>query len=252
MLYAGGRFNAASGASATNVARWNGAAWTPLAGGVSGRASTIVRFRPPPVSALLLDGGDLIVGGDFAKAGDVAATNLARWNGTGWSPVGDGVTGRIALAPPPAVRTLLRDGNELLVAGSFVQAGEVPASGLAGWNGTNWSAVNSGSTTPVEIAALARHSEQLFVGGRFQTAGGRPAADFSILHDQPILLIARQGSAIEIAWPGAGPDAFLVSAETLSMPVWRPVTNMVLLPGGEAATIPIRSNGNEFFRLRLP
>ena len=46
--------------------------------------------------------------------------------------------------------------------------------------------------------------------------------------------------------------AFLVSAGTLSMPVWRPVTNGVLFPGGEAAHIPIRSNQNEFFRLRLP
>jgi len=252
ILYAGGRFNTASGANATNVARWNGAAWTPLGGGLSGRASTIVRFRPPPVSALLLDGGDLIVGGDFAKAGDVAATNLARWNGTGWSPVGDGVTGRVALAPPPAVRSLLRNGDELLVAGSFVQAGEVPASGLAGWNGTNWSAVNSGSTAPVEIAALARQSGHLFVGGRFQTVGGRAAVDFSILHDRPFLLMARRGGAVEIAWPGAGPDAFLVSAETISTPVWRPVTNMVLLPGGEAATVPLRSNQTEFFRLRLP
>jgi hypothetical protein len=252
VLYAGGRFSAASGANATNVARWNGSAWTPLGGGVSGRASTIVRFRPPPVSALLLDGGDLIVGGDFAKAGSVAATNLARWNGTEWSAVGDGVTGRVALAPPPAVRALLRDGDELLVAGSFVQAGEVAASGLAGWNGANWSSVNFGSTSPVEIASLARHSGQLFVGGRFQTVGGRPAANFSILHDQPFLLIARRGSAVEIAWPGAGPDAFLVSAETLSTPVWRPVTNLVLLPGGEAAIVPIRSKRNEFFRLRLP
>jgi len=251
-LYAGGRFNAASGANATNVARWNGAAWTPLTGGLSGRASTVVRFRPPPVSALLLDGGDLFVGGDFAKAGNAAATNLARWNGTEWFPVGEGVTGRSALAPPPAVRAFLKNSNELLVAGSFVQAGDVPANGLAAWDGTNWSSLASGSTTPVEIAALARRSGQLFVGGRFQNVGGRPAANFSILHDQPFLLIARRGSAVEIAWPGAGSAAFLISAETLPAAVWRPVTNMVLLPGGEAAVIPIRSNRNEFFRLQLP
>jgi len=252
ILYAGGRFSAASGANATNVASWNGTVWTALAGGVSGRASTIVRFRPPPVSALLLDGGDLIVGGDFAKAGSVGATNLARWNGTDWFPVGGGVVGRVALAPPPAVRALLRDGNELLVGGSFVQAGAIPVSGLAGWDGANWSSATSASTTPVEIAALARQSNQLYVGGRFQTVGGRPAANFSILYDRPILLITRRGSAIEIAWPGAGSNAFLVSAGTLSMPVWRPVTNGVLFPGGEAAHIPIRSNQNEFFRLRLP
>lgn len=251
ILYAGGRFSAASGAHATNVARWNGTAWAPLGSGVSGRSSTIIRFSPPPVSALLIDGGDLIVGGDFAKAGGVAATNLARWNGTNWFPVGDGVVGRVALAPPPAVRALRRDGNELLVGGSFVKAGEVPASGLAAWNGTNWTSLNSGST-PLEIAALARQSGQLYVGGRFQIVGGRPAANFSILHDRPFLLIARRGATVEISWPGAGTNAFLVSAERLPAPVWRPVTNGVLLPGGEAAIIPIRSNRNEFFRLQRP
>jgi hypothetical protein len=253
VLYAGGRFNAAGGTRATNVARWNAGAWTSLGNGVSGIASTFVRFRPPPVSALLLDGGDLIVGGDFAKAGVAAATNLARWNGTEWSAVGGGVTGRIAMAPPPAVRALLRDGDGLLVAGSFVRAGEVPASGLARWDGTNWSALNSTSSIPVEMAAVARRGGQLFVGGRFQTAGGKPAANFSILHDSPILRINRLGDAVEIAWPGAGPSGSLLSAGTLSAPVvWSPVTNMVLLPGGEAAVIPIQSNRNEFFRLRLP
>jgi len=252
ILYAGGRFSAASGAHATNVARWQAGAWTPLGSGVSGLASPIIRVRPPPVSALLLDGRDLIVGGDFARAGSVAATNLARWNGTNWFPVGRGVTGRVALAPPPAVRALLRDGEELLVAGSFVRAGEVQASGLAGWNGTNWTSLNSGSATPVEMAALARQGGQLFVGGRFQTAGGKPAANFSIRYDQPVLRIVRRGDEVLIAWPGAGPDAFLVSAETLPAPVWRRVTNLVLLPGGEAAIIPIDSNRNTFFRLQRP
>src|SRR5262245_18488183 len=113
VLYAGGRFNAASGVSATNVARWSGTAWTSLGGGVGGQASPIIRVRPPPGSALLLHGADLFVGGDFANAGGVAATNLARWNGTAWSAVGRGVTGRVMLAPPPAVRAFLKDGRDL-------------------------------------------------------------------------------------------------------------------------------------------
>ena len=182
----------------------------------------------------------------------MAATNLARWNGTNWFSVGDGVLGRLALAPPPAVRAFLSDGSQLLVAGSFVKAGNVPAGGLAAWNGTNWSSVNPVSPTPVEIAALARQSGQLFVGGRFDIVGGRPAANFSIRHDRPFLLISRRGAAVEIAWPGAGPNAFLVSADRLPAPIWRPVTNAVLLPGGESARIPIRTNRNEFFRLQLP
>src|SRR5262249_2274040 len=135
-LYAGGRFNGASGANATNIARWNGAAWTPLGGGVSGRSSTIIRFRPPPVSALLLAGGDLVVGGGFAEGGGGAPPNRGGGKGRGGPPGGGGVPGRLRLSPPPAVRAFLKDGTELMVAGSFVQAGNVPASGLAAWDGT--------------------------------------------------------------------------------------------------------------------
>ena len=192
------------------------------------------------------------MGGDFANAGGVAATNLARWNGTSWSPVGGGVSGRITLAPPPAVRVFLRVSNELLVAGSFVKAGAVPANGLVAWDGTNWSSLNPVATPLVEIGALAWQNGQLFVGGRFQFVGERPAANFSILHDRPFLLIARRGSMLEIAWPGAGSDGILLSADKVPTSVWRPVTNQVLLPTGEAALVPIRSNRNEFFRLQLP
>jgi hypothetical protein len=36
--------------------------------------------------------GDLYAGGYFVQAGGVAASHLAKWNGTAWSPLGTGIS----------------------------------------------------------------------------------------------------------------------------------------------------------------
>ncbi|MFK7741176.1 MAG: hypothetical protein AB8H80_12730 [Planctomycetota bacterium] len=40
----------------------------------------------------LLPNGDAVVGGRFDAIGGISAASVARWNGSSWSPVGDGVT----------------------------------------------------------------------------------------------------------------------------------------------------------------
>jgi hypothetical protein len=82
-LFAGGLFNRAGGQAANYVACWDGAAWHPLAEGLSG---------PPPyraehiqVNALaLVDNDQLFVGGNFDHAGEFPSVNMALWS---WRPV---------------------------------------------------------------------------------------------------------------------------------------------------------------------
>jgi hypothetical protein len=86
-LYAGGQFTSAGGVSVNNLARWDGVAWSDVGGGVSGGGNAEVR------ALTVLDDGYgpvLYVGGRFTSAGGVATSNVARWNGTNWSPVGAG------------------------------------------------------------------------------------------------------------------------------------------------------------------
>lgn len=78
------------------------------------------RFGPPgingPVYALALVGNDLYVGGAFSIAGNAIANNLARWDGTTWSSVGDdGVSG--------PVYCLTVDGNDMFIGGQFLSGG---------------------------------------------------------------------------------------------------------------------------------
>src|SRR5216110_2660664 len=65
-LYAGGFFQSAGGQSTAHVARWDGAQWSQLGGGVSGEVRALQSFDDGTGSALY-------VGGVFATAGGVAA-----------------------------------------------------------------------------------------------------------------------------------------------------------------------------------
>jgi hypothetical protein len=68
-------------------------------------------------------------------------------------------------------------GPALYVGGSFSSAGGVPATGIARWNGSAWSALGSG--VGGSVFALAVHDDggglALYAGGFFFTDGGGPA-----------------------------------------------------------------------------
>ena len=82
VVYAGGNFTTAGGATANNIAKWDGttSSWSALGTGVDGI-----------VYALAVDpDGNLYAGGGFTTAGGVAAKNVAKWDGTtsSWSSPG--------------------------------------------------------------------------------------------------------------------------------------------------------------------
>jgi len=97
-LYVGGNFVTIGGVAATSrIAKWNGAQWFPVGGGMGGG-----QFFG--VSALEVFDDGLGVGpalyasGGFTTAGGVAAGGLAKWSGGAWSPLGSGIYGVNALA----------------------------------------------------------------------------------------------------------------------------------------------------------
>lgn len=86
-LFAGGQFSTAGGVAVCGIARWDGLSWHDVGGGVSsaGEAGAINKF-------LIHDDGNgpaLYAGGMFDVAGSVTATNVAVWDGTTWSTLGD-------------------------------------------------------------------------------------------------------------------------------------------------------------------
>ena len=147
-LVVGGRFATAGGTPCSNIARWDGATWNSLGTGIPGPGPF---ENYTPVRALTVDpAGTLWVGGDFASAGGVPCANIARWNGTTWSPVGPGLTA--AVASQTSVRGVTGLGvlpsGQVAAIGPFDTSGAssfgAPLGGAARWNGVFWERIGGG------------------------------------------------------------------------------------------------------------
>jgi hypothetical protein len=165
-LYVVGGFNVADpfGAAipADQIAMWNGATWQPVGNGLGPVGLSGIGAQP---TALEVYDGELYAGGFLRLDYGSPADSLARWDGVEWQGVG----GAFLTAGGDVGRThamVVFDGK-LYVGGTFATApGGVVASNLAGWDGSNWSAVGGG--VDGEVWSLAVHDGALYAGGRFE------------------------------------------------------------------------------------
>ena len=164
-LIAGGFFNSAGGTMVSNIARWNGAVWQPLAAGTAGSAGT--------VGALTIHGGNLIAGGFFASAGGIAVTNVARWDGS--------VLERAHARGQQdhGVRVLLSHGGELFAASTLwalpsglTQESPVGTGPRGNPSGRRSPREHISGTVRMGIYSLASDHGAVLVGGCFPSAGG--------------------------------------------------------------------------------
>lgn len=172
-LYCAGRFTQAGGVDVRNIARWDGASFSPLGSGIhfpngsspDGEGKALAVFDDGT-------GPALFVGGFFSVAGGGAASHVAKWNGAAWSALGSGVDDE--------VRALLvfddGSGSALYAAGEFTSAGGAPALGVARWNGTSWSALGTGIAGTGNALAVfdGGGGPELHAGGTFHLGGGPP------------------------------------------------------------------------------
>lgn len=181
-LDVGGDFTGAGGdTSADFIARWDGASWSALGSNGSGGGAL-----SDYVFALAVSGPDLYVGGQFLNAAGIPTADLlAMWDGDTWSALSDNGHGNGALGDPARydqVSSLAMAGPDLYVGGSFLNAaGNARADKVAKWDGIHWSALGSNGhgngALNNNVHALLALGSDLFVGGEFLNAGGRPKAD---------------------------------------------------------------------------
>lgn len=100
------------------VMRWSQETWSRL----GDRFASTVGGGPASVDAVLSHKGRLIVGGNFGAIGERAISSLAEWDGTRWVALPDPVDG--------PVRGLASRGDQIVVVGSFQQAGTVRSPGI--------------------------------------------------------------------------------------------------------------------------
>jgi len=172
-IYVAGGFTSAGGVPANNIAKWNGHEWSALGDGVNGR-----------VNALTVCGDDLYVGGGFSQAGGNTARNIAKWNAKDktWSPLGAGVDG--------GVTALASDGHVVYVSGGFFYVDEMQAGFIVKWDPAKscWSLVGSrrhaeGGDVNGPVFSMLNRGNEVYLGGKFSRAGGKPSQLFAIWHE---------------------------------------------------------------------
>lgn len=182
-LFAGGSFTSVAGPGAAgHVARWDGVGWSTLGTGPdNGVDDTVFDLAVFTETA----GAALFVGGAFDTAqGGVASPGIARWRTLAWSSVAGGVTFAGGAGGFVYSMNVYDDGNgeQLVVGGHFGYAGAVPATRLARWSGTAWSAQfgTSSAGADREVFAVGAMGGELLVGGSFLTIGGTRASRIAV------------------------------------------------------------------------
>jgi hypothetical protein len=112
--------------------------------------------------------GNLYAAGWFKRAGDVEANGIARWDGSSWSALGNGLNmgGAVEVG---------KDG-EIFATGMFF----IPPDSftftqyIAMWDGSTWNPLGEGVDNFVS-ALVVDPEGNLFASGDFTSAGGMPA-----------------------------------------------------------------------------
>lgn len=164
-LVAGGGFTRSGGVTVNRIARFDGTAWTGFGAGVGGD------FFPSVYTLAEFD-GQLFAGGNFDVIGGRSISAIARWNGTEWETVGGGVGGAFGL---PSVESLMVFEGRLIAGGGFTQAGGVPVSFIAAWDGGSWEQVGGGLSGP--SFAMTTFQDELVSAGVFTVGGGASLDD---------------------------------------------------------------------------
>jgi hypothetical protein len=207
-LVAGGEFTFAGSVTARRIARWNGAAWSPMASGMTDG------FAPIVYDLASLPNGDVIAGGRFTSAGGVPANNIARWNGSSWSPLGAGIGGF-----PSIVFALAAMPNGELAAGGFFDlAGDLASPYFARYSFTGAPTVSL-SPSPRTIAP-----------GQMLTLTATPANGYANVSVQ------WQRDGVNITDGPAGASAALTSPTSASTATLT-ITNAAATDSGEYTAV---------------
>jgi hypothetical protein len=165
-LVAGGDFETIDGVPAKHIAVHDATGWRPLGAGIHSQDP----HSPDEssVRCLAWHNGELYVAGDFEMAGGVLAKNVARWNGSEWSALGDGFPENQYWSS--TVWALASYNGDLYAGGEFARVGGSPGDAIARWDGASWTQPGQGANDAVETLAVFEGS--LYAGGFFSEMDG--------------------------------------------------------------------------------
>jgi trimeric autotransporter adhesin len=284
-LYVAGQFEEVGAVHAKNIAFWNGSTWNAVGQGLTGEAPAHFICRGMTnVAALVFFKGDLIAAGSFTRSADLPLNNIARWDGYKWSPLALGIPGTayncFYQGQYIPVTALTASEDAVYVGGMFPSVGTVPASLVAKWDGQQWSNLRSGLSGSIpafeailcdyhgaahpsftmpawgqvtsQTKSLAWNGTNLYVGGNFSLADGKPSVGFAIWHEirQPRIWAERVDGQLKLSWSDWATNFVLESTSDLHGISWQRVLDEPN-HGSETFTVRLPINSSLiFFRLR--
>lgn len=174
-IYVAGYFEMAGKTLANGVARWNTRTQTWYTVG-NGDGPQDADGDATSASSISVIGGQVYLGGSFARVDGVDASGIAMWDGKRWSSLAGGVATDSSV-DDPAVYAIAGIGDLVYVGGTFEIAvnpsgvADAQANNIAVWNRRThrWSSLGVGTTG--EVDALLMNGSSLYVGGAFLKAG---------------------------------------------------------------------------------
>ncbi len=135
-LYAGGLFTRAQGSTFGHIARWDGAAWDSMQGGLVSEPLATSLLSDLTVHRTATGRNELLVSGRVLRSCGGPCRYSARYDGEQWIPFGTGVSSASIYDPP----LVFDDGTgpSLYFSGSFCRNGECQDSGFFRWNEGDW------------------------------------------------------------------------------------------------------------------
>lgn len=238
-VYVGGHFTTAGDVRVNNIAGWSNGKWLPLANGVRlyNSSSTHPGAEFAEIRTLATDKEYLYAGGVFDSAGSAEAYNIARWNGTEWSGMYVGLTGRTQLSIfwtlPPIVHDINVTAEQVFAAGHFQVAGKWwrpsdtawygVGSGIAFWDKKEerWNSLGSGVAAQPTVAptvySVAVRGESIWIGGNFTMAAERSSYGVGRM-DLPPRVVEQPRTTTEIDFGAVPVGAYVDSVLVLTNP----------------------------------
>jgi hypothetical protein len=167
------------------IKKWDGAQWSDVSTTFSLANAT---QSYPQIQSMTVAGTNIFLAGQFAVTNEFTGTNLIRWDGTTWSGINHPFDAQDFLAP------VIHNGTNLFVAA--YNYGPPTVGKIARWDGSHWQMLGSGlkhNNGFAHVSSLAMRGRDLYVGGSFSTAGGKPANNLALWRDFPEITLSSRG-----------------------------------------------------------
>ncbi len=163
LLYIGGFRVVADSVSYRGITVWDGTIFSSLGNSATSLFGGFVTDLQADVRSIIRFKDEIYAGGSFNLAGADTVNNIARWDGSNWHKMGQGIGG--------AVRCFYEMDDTLYVGGSIdsIIGSNIQCKSLVKWDGVNWHEMEPIPIPFVfSINEIVKYKNELYVAGNFE------------------------------------------------------------------------------------